>query len=172
MFDNSKLLKDLTSIYSSSNKAKKSVIAELAKIDEKYRKLAEQEKAQLNKTLDMLDAQLKYYGALLNLDGAAVVDVPESVQTEEVEEEAKIEDTIFPENNEQAEEIAEEAVEEKTEEPAEQPAEVEAPPIDATAEPEAVLEGVAIEDIPEVTAWPEGDDVKVGADGWPEWPTK
>ena len=105
MIDNNKLAKELSSIYSSSNKAKKSVVAELAKIDEKYKKLAEQEKAQLNKTLEMLDNQLKYYGTLLGLSDDAVEEKVEEAVVEEpekVEEEPVIEDTVFEENNEKA----------------------------------------------------------------------
>ena len=88
--DNKKLLKELSAIYASSNKAKTAVVAEIAKVDEKYRKLAEDEKKELSATLAQLEQQLDYYGKILGLGKNE-----ESVE----EEEAPITDTIFPENN-------------------------------------------------------------------------
>lgn len=132
MIDNNKLAKELSAIYASSNKAKKSVVAEIAKVDEKYRKLAEQEKAELNKTLEMLDAQLKYYGTILGLSKKDENEVKE-------EKEEAIEDTIFPENNEEV--VEPEAEEETTEEE----------PTEVTPEPE-VVEG---DDASESMEWPD-----------------
>ena len=118
MLDNNKLAKELASIYSASNKAKKSVIAELAKIDEKYRKLAEQEKEKLNKTLEMLEAQLKFYKPLLDLNKPEEPsgELYQEDKPADVAPEEKIEDTIFPENNEtdKVEDDAETAVPEES----------------------------------------------------------
>lgn len=115
MIDNKKLAKEFANIYASTNKAKQITVAEIGKIDEKYRRLAEEEKKNLNETVKMLDAQLEFYGNLLGLNTPAEQPqektpavqeevAPEVVEeTEEVEREEKIVDTIFEENNEEAE---------------------------------------------------------------------
>ena len=127
MTDNKKLLKEFSTIYASCNRAKQGAIAEISKIDEKYRKLAEKEKEQLNELVKALDSQLELYGSYLGLK-----------KEEEVAEEAKDEvvvDNLYPENNEEdpskvcelpiiEEEIITEKPVEKNEEKKESPASV------------------------------------------------
>ncbi len=112
MIDNKKLMKELASIYASSNKAKNSIISELSKIDERYRKLAEQEKAKLNDMLKNIEAQLGFYGPILDLNNSGNGDVADVIlasgpEEKKEEEEPVIQDTIFPENNEPEDENVE-----------------------------------------------------------------
>ena len=111
-----KLVKEFAKIRTSLAKSKKLILADIDKIDEKYRKLAQEEKKSLTDSLAVLNEQLKYYDKML--DGESVVEDAadegnEADSTEDAsktEEEPVIEDTIFPENNEP------EAKEEKKEE--------------------------------------------------------
>lgn len=99
--DNKKLLKEFAAIYAASNRAKQAAIAELGRIDEKYKRLAEEEKKSLNELVESLDKQLAYYGPILGNDPE--VKAPKAEEPEkqpEPEEEPVIQDTLFPENNE------------------------------------------------------------------------
>ena len=109
--DNKKLLKEFAAIYAASNRAKQAAVAELGRIDEKYKRLAEEEKKSLNELVESLDKQLAYYGPLLGNDPEVKAPKAEEPVTEggpsnepeqqpEPEEEPVIQDTLFPENNE------------------------------------------------------------------------
>ena len=179
MTDNKMLLKEFSKIYASCNKAKQGAIVELAKIDEKYRKLAEKEKEELNELVKTLESQMEMYGKYLGLvknEDEPEQEEPDSVK-EEDEEEKQIEDTIFPENNEP------DPVEEKAEEPEktgmtkeEIVAGLESAGFvnieDVIKEEKEEKKEAVVEDIPELgnVQWPEDDNVKLDSNGWPEWP--
>lgn len=100
-----KLVKEFEKIRASLAKSKKLILVDIDKIDEKYRKLAQEEKKSLTESLAVLNEQLKYYDKML--DGKPVVEETseESLDADTAEdvpkeEEKAIEDTIFPENNE------------------------------------------------------------------------
>ena len=101
MTDNKTLLKQFANIYSSCNKAKQSALVEIGKIDEKYRRLAEKEKEQLNELVKNLESQMEMYGNYLGLNKTE--EKTEYLEPDPIEEapEMKIQDTIFPENNEE-----------------------------------------------------------------------
>lgn len=104
-----KLVKEFEKIYASLGKSKKLILADIDKIDEKYRKLAQEEKKNLTESLAILNEQMKYYSTILGGNAGEAKD--------EVEEEPAIEDTIFPENNVQEEKVETTATVEKIEEP-------------------------------------------------------
>lgn len=110
-----KLVKEFEKIRTSIAKSKKLVLSDIDKIDEKYRKLAQEEKKTLTENLAVLNEQLKYYDKML--DGEPIVEETdeksEYVEPDPVEEapEMTIQDTIFPENNEP--EVKEETKEEE-----------------------------------------------------------
>ena len=104
---NKKLLKNFKTILASSISAKEIVTSEIEKVDEKYRKLAESEKADLNAQLKALDAQIANFQSILGSDSEAVEETP---VTEE-----KVVDTVFPENNVEEEETEEVTPEEESE---------------------------------------------------------
>ena len=107
-----KLVKEFEKIYASLGKSKKLILADIDKIDEKYRKLAQEEKKNLTESLAVLNEQMKYYASMLG-------NKTEEVNVEEQkDEEPVIEDTIFPENNVQEEKVETTATVEKFEEPA------------------------------------------------------
>ena len=60
-----KLVKEFEKIRVSLNKSKKLILADIDKIDEKYRKLAQEEKKSLTESLSILNDQLKYYDKML-----------------------------------------------------------------------------------------------------------
>ena len=88
---NKKLIKNFKNILSSSIAAKEIVQAEIDKVDEKYRKLAEAEKVELNRQMTALNIQIENYSALVG---------ESTEETEATATEEKVTDTIFPENNE------------------------------------------------------------------------
>lgn len=100
--------KEFSKIYASCNKAKQGAVAEIGKIDEKYRKMAEEEKKQLNELVKTLEEQMKLYAGYLGLDKddeatetpepAPAEEMPDTTVQEPEEEEEKIVDTIFPDN--------------------------------------------------------------------------
>lgn len=94
---NKKLIKEIKSIISSSENAKKLAEQELDKIDAKYKALAEKEKSDLSKTLKLLDTQIASYRSMLCDNG------PCGNNAEETEPEPEIVDTVFHENNGAAE---------------------------------------------------------------------
>ena len=102
MLDNKKYLKDVSSMYSTAQRVKKYVVAELDKIDEKYRKIIAEEKKKLNEQLEVLNAQIKFYAGIVSPEETPAPEESEfkEEQTPIVEEEPVITDTIFPENNE------------------------------------------------------------------------
>lgn len=172
MLDNKKLMKELASIYASSNKAKNSIVSELAKIDEKYKKLAEQEKAKLNEMLKNIEVQLGYYGTLLDLNNVGTGEVTDAILADEPKEEPKeeeepvVQDTIFPENNEPEEQ--------ETETMENDPFSAETTEESETVSPvvEEKNEDAVIEDIPAVgeADWGSiGDGQKLDENGWPQW---
>lgn len=108
-----KLVKEFEKIYASLGKSKKLILADIDKIDEKYRKLAQEEKKSLTDNLAVLNEQMKYYSTMLGNEAeeAQGDEKSEYVEPDPVEEipELKIQDTIFPENNveeEKTEELA------------------------------------------------------------------
>ena len=60
-----KLVKEFEKIYASLGKSKKLILADIDKIDEKYRKLAQEEKKSLTDNLTVLNEQMKYYATML-----------------------------------------------------------------------------------------------------------
>lgn len=114
MIDNKKFLKEISNIFTAADKAKKVVLSEMDKIDDKYRKLAEEEKKQLNSILANLNEQIKLYGPMVNGDKDTPVVTEE---TTSAPEEEMVVDTIYKENNDDpfAEENVEEVAEETTE---------------------------------------------------------
>lgn len=116
MIANTKLAKEFKTMLASATKAKSLAEQELEKIDAKYKALADKEKADLNKTVKMLDAQIASYTSLIG-----------------EEEEPAVVDTVFPENNE----VEETAEEPGVETPAPAPAE---PASDETPESETAVE--------------------------------
>lgn len=147
MITNTKLAKEFKTLLASANKAKSLAEQELEKIDAKYRALAEKEKADLNKTVKLLDAQIASYTAVIG-----------------DEEEPAIVDTVFPENNETVREEtpAENPVEETVQE-TEQPTEVTemlTSPIEEEAEQPAEFETD-----PEALDWSGSNS---DSDEWPE----
>lgn len=98
MIDNKKFLKEISNIFTAADKAKKVVLSEMDKIDEKYRKLAEEEKKQLNSILANLNEQIKLYGPMVN--GDKVDDAPVAPEESAASsEEEKVVDTIYEDNN-------------------------------------------------------------------------
>ena len=93
-----KLAKEFEKIRASLAKSKKLILADIDKIDEKYRRLAQEEKRSLTENLGILNEQLKYYDNMLG--GASENAEDASMDEQKSEEEPKIQDTIFPENNE------------------------------------------------------------------------
>ncbi len=131
MIENKKFAKQLKAIISSSEEAKKIAEAELQKIDEKYKALAEQEKRSIRQQIDMLD---KVISSFAQTNEAEPV-VEEAPITPEAETPAEIVDTLFPENNEQESTESEESA--PVEEPvAEMPEEKESP-VEASQSEEA-----------------------------------
>lgn len=97
MIENKKFAKQLKTIISSSEEAKKIAEAELQKIDEKYKALAEQEKRSIRQQIDMLD---KVISSFAQTNEAEPV-VEEAPVAPEADTPAEIVDTLFPENNEE-----------------------------------------------------------------------
>lgn len=182
-----KLEKEFVKIRSSLAKSKKLIMSDIDKIDEKYRKLAQEEKKSLTENLAILNEQLKYYDKMLGTAPAeeATEEIEEAGtdnEVQQVEEEPVIQDTIFPENNEPEEQevkVEETSVSVQEAEPEEKnDAVVES--ADATEPLESFVEEIAesdvdgiaaIEDVPEVTdASSDGAlNVKVDENGWPVW---
>ena len=111
--------KEFSKIYASCNKAKQTAMAEMGKIDEKYRRMAEEEKKSITEFVKKVDEQLEMYAGYLGLDkGEEVTETPEPAPVEgtpdmtpqEPEKEEEIVDTIFPDNLDDIEEKKEEEV--------------------------------------------------------------
>ena len=184
-----KLVKEFQKIHSSLNKSKKLILSDIDKIDEKYRKLAQEEKKSLTESLSILNEQLKYYEKMLGKEVEIVEDdTAEEDNTPPVEEFAEqepeepvIQDTIFPENNEPEEMLTADKEEEKKGMTMEEiVAGLESAGIvniDTVVEEkkeEQKKEEAAVEDIPEVidTDWGNGNqdgEVKLDENGWPLW---
>lgn len=176
MTDNKMLLKEFSKIYASCNKAKQGAIVELAKIDEKYRKLAEKEKEDLNELVKTLESQMEIYGNYLGLNKTEnAVEETEEAESETVVEEPVITDTIFPENND-SEQVEETKEEKKGMTVDDIVSGLESAGIvnidEVVKEEKEEKKEAVVEDIPELNnvQWPDGDDVKLDANGWPEWP--
>ena len=179
-----KLAKEFEKIRTSLAKSKKLILADIDKIDEKYRRLAQEEKKSLTESLGILNDQLKYYDNMLG--GVAETVEEASADEQKTEEEPKIQDTIFPENNEEEQKVLEEQEEQK-EADAEQHTESEQDNSDETKEAEVNTDAVvteevpqpeeqapavaAVEDIPELNEnnWNDSGNVKTNDDGWPQW---
>lgn len=108
-----KVTKEITNLLTSSDKAKKAISIEIEKIDAKYKALAEKEKSKLSDMLKSIEKQMESYKALLGLNDE-IVDEVEEVENP-VEEEEKVVDNLFPENNDDpvAEVTDEQVVEEE-----------------------------------------------------------
>ena len=74
-----KLAKEFEKIRASLTKSKKLILADIDKIDEKYRRLAQEEKKSLTESLGILNEQLKYYDNMLGSTAEGV----EETQAEE-----------------------------------------------------------------------------------------
>ena len=112
------------------------------KVDEKYRKLAEQEKKDITEALEYyrnLRDDLVTRRDSLGVEAAVVSKKTTAKKLKEAEEKEVVQDTIFPENNEEP--IAE-TVENPTVETTPEP--------EATVEPKPVTTQTVIEDV-----WPE-----------------
>lgn len=170
-----KLVKEFEKIRVSLAKSKKLILADIDKIDEKYRRLAQEEKKSLTESLGILNEQLKYYDNMLGGVSETTEEAPEDEQ--KTEEEPKIQDTIFPENNEFEET-------EKQEEAKEAEVNTDAVVTEDVPQPEKVADvknietmaedapsEQAIEDIPELNSpeWNEPNNVNTDDDGWPKW---
>ena len=151
-----KLVKEFEKIYASLGKSKKLILADIDKIDEKYRKLAQEEKKSLTESLAVLNEQMKYYSTMLGNK------VEEAVAEEQKDEEAAIEDTIFPENNVQEEKVEVTATVEKAEEPVFETTETETEN-EPKEETKTIEEPVAADVVPADSS-ATADDVNV------EWP--
>ena len=188
-----KLAKEFEKIRTSLAKSKKLILADIDKIDEKYRRLAQEEKKSLTESLGILNDQLKYYDNMLGDVSETVEEAP--VGEQNTEEEPKIQDTIFPENNEKEQEASEEQEEQKEADAekvpdtdAEENAEPEQDKSDETKEAEVNTNAVAtedvaqpeqtrsaelaVEDIPQLndTTWGDSDgEQKLDENGWPQW---
>lgn len=170
-----KLAKEFEKIRTSLAKSKKLILADIDKIDEKYRRLAQEEKKSLTESLGILNDQLKYYDNMLGGVAEAVEEAPADEQ--KTEEEPKIQDTIFPENNESEETEKQEEVKEAevntdavvTEDVPQPEKAADVKNIETMAE-DAPSEQ-AIEDIPELNSpdWSDPNNVKTDDDGWPKW---
>ncbi len=187
-----KLAKEFEKIRTSLAKSKKLILADIDKIDEKYRRLAQEEKKSLTESLGILNDQLKYYDNMLGGVAETVEEAPADEQ--KTEEEPKIQDTIFPENNEEEQEAPEKQEEQKeadaeksSDTDVEENAESEQDKSDETKEAEVNTDAVvtedvpqpeqtedaivAVEDIPELNSpdWSNPDNLKTNDDGWPQW---
>lgn len=131
MIENKKFAKQLKTIISSSEEAKKIAEAELQKIDEKYKALAEQEKRSIRQQIDMLD---KVISSFAQTNEAEPV-VEEAPVAPEAETPAEIVDTLFPENNEQESTEPEESA--PVEEPVTEMPEEKESPVEASQSEEA-----------------------------------
>lgn len=147
-----KLVKEFEKIYASLGKSKKLILADIDKIDEKYRKLAQEEKKNLTESLNVLNEQMKYYATMLGGKAGEVKD-------EATEEEPVIEDTIFPENNVQEEKVEVTATVEKAEEPVFETTETETEN-EPKEETKTIEEPVAVDVVP-VDSIATADDVAV-----------
>ena len=164
-----KLVKEFEKIHSSLTKSKKLILADIDKIDEKYRKLAQEEKKSLNESLGILNDQLKYYEKML---GKSIVTIDEEPDDDlpagetalgdsvKVEEEPVIEDTIFPDNNEESKKHDGADDLPFTETPVEEPVAEEAPVEEKKDEYSDIW--------PEENA--EQEKVEGDEDGWPAFP--
>lgn len=137
------------------NDGMKSVESEISVIDEKYRKLAEEEKKHLTAELASLKSEKKVWDKMFKTFKDEDVKEALGEEVPAVEEE-KVVDTIFPENN------IEKAVDEFVAED------------DPSVVEEAVEdqdESVAVEDIPEVSSENTAEDVPVTeGDPWDDAP--
>jgi hypothetical protein len=139
-----------------------------AAVDEKYRKLAEEEKKNLNEALDYykdLQSELISRRDALGLEAAVVDKKTQKAKLKEAEEQEVVKDTLFPENNSvEPDEPA------KEEEPVMEEPEPE--PIEEEKVEEVVEETTEVEDV-----WPD-DDAEVSEEaaaqeededeGWPD----
>lgn len=153
---NKKFMKEIKSIFVSSEKAKKLALAELDKIDAKYKALAEKEKAELNNVVKNLDAMLDMYRPLIESSDEPVID-------------STVDDTLPFSDDDVVEEqeVAEEPTETVAEEPvieAEVPAEQE-PEFDGAGftaednnEPEMVAEEQSVEESEDEQSEDEDDE--------------
>ncbi len=130
---NSKLIKEIRNIIASTTKARAITQQEIEKVDAKYAALAEKEKKDLSKLLEMQNAQIAAYGKMIEADESAETETESEPEKEKQEE--TIQDTIFPDNNEQDESLKE------------------------TSEPEESEDsGQVDEELPSDTETPEGKD--------------
>ena len=157
----------INEILASYNKELTDVQRKIQEVDEKFRKLAEAEKADLTKTETSLMAEMSFWTATLSRYDAAPVftttvteDAEAPVEEEKEAEEESVVDNLFPENNEEpVEEESEDApVEEESEEfSEEEPVEESAEEVDWNAAPAEPVDGAEKELPPLATDidWPD-----------------
>lgn len=177
MIDNKKYLKDVSSLYSTAQRVKKYVVAELDKIDEKYRKIIAEEKKKLNEQLEVLNAQIKFYAGIVSPEETPAPEEsePKTEQTPAVEEEPVITDTIFPENNEPEETAEPTPVAEDAGEPAGDtfPDEPAPAPKDLDAEEDAEwTERIESGELKEVAFEESNTETEGDPSQWPEYQEK
>lgn len=165
---NKKLVKEIKNIISASDSARKLAVAEIDKIDAKYKALAEKEKKSLNDTINFLNAQIERYRTLMSNEegGVQEEETPKEEPAENTaSEEESVVDALFPDS-------LDESVKEETEEPEESP-EVKNDNSSDILWPEE-MEG-KVDGAPE---WPEDEEEEAESDGteatdgddWPEEP--
>jgi len=153
---NKKLLKNFKNILSSSLSAKEIIKSEIDKVDEKYRKLAEAEKHGLNEQMAVLDEQIKLYSTFLKDEEIPVVD------NAPAEEEEKVVDTLYEDNNDE-----EEGTSEKVEETVDESQPVDELPEGALDDPNRI-----IDEWPEDAVESEEETEEKSEDNDDEWPTE
>lgn len=135
-------------------------------IDEKYRKMAEEEKKEIVETIKLVKAQIK---SLSRMRDATESDKVEDEPDDTPVEEEKVIDTIFPENNEEPviEVVDKQVVEEDA---ANDSVVVEEAVTEDKKSDEETSETVETVETAENAEWPfdNGDDKE--EDGWPEFP--
>ena len=122
-------------------------------IDEKYRKLADEEKREVVETIKLVKAQIKSLSRMRDADGSDKVD--DEPQENPVEEDERVVDNLFPENNVENEPaVIEENVKDEPVIPAE-----------PDVKPEETADEWPVEDNDEPVQESDQDD-----DAWPAFP--
>lgn len=162
-----KITKEISNLLTSSDKARKAISTEIDKIDAKYRALAEKEKSKLSKMLKSIEEQMESYKTLLNLGDEVEPDEAEPTAVEEEDE--KVIDTIFPENNEEPviEEVDKQVVEEEV---TDDPVVVEEAVDETDKKSDEATETVETVETAENAEWPFDNGNDKEEDGWPEFP--
>lgn len=153
------------------------LVKQAEKVDEKYRKLAEQEKKEITEALDYyrgLRDELVTRRDSLGLEDVKVDKKVQQKKLQEAEQKEEVTDVLFPENNETPVEETVEEVNEDIPETVPEPVEEEtSEPVEIPEVESSVEETTEVEDI-----WPDEDDSEVEEeskaqeddedDGWPD----